>query len=193
MVRYSVTSGPASEPLTATEAKTHLRVEVTDDDTYISTLIIAARKWAEEMGNLCLINQTIAEKFDGFPSNGGYFELSKSPVSSISSISYVDDNGDTQVWSSANYQTDLVSKPARIMPAPSGTYPSYRSQLNTVTVTYVAGFGATSANVPEPIRQAMLLFIGELYENRENKSAGVFNQKRGIAEKLLDNYRVKQF
>lgn len=189
MVRYSVTSAPASEPLTAAEAKTHLRVEVSDDDTYISALIIAARKWVEEMGNLCLINQTIAEKFDGFPTNGGYIELSKSPVSSISSISYVDSNGDTQVWDSSLYQTDLTGKPARVMPIPYGTYPNYLLQLNSITVTYVAGYGATSASVPEPIKQAMLLLIADMYENRENKP----NSGRLAMLYLLDNYRVKQF
>lgn len=189
MISYSVTSQPSVEPLTAAEAKTHLRVDTSDDDTYIATLIVAARKWVEEMGNLALITQTIAQKFDCFSANAGYIELAKSPVQSISSIAYVDENGDTQTWASANYQVDIVSEPARIMPVYGVSYPSTRVQLAPVTITYIAGFGAAGSNVPAPIIHAMKLLIADMYEARENQP----RQGRPAMLYLLDNYRVKSF
>ena len=39
---------------------------------------------------------------------------------------------------------------------------------NGVRVRYVAGYGAAGSNVPQAIRQAILLVIGSLYENRED-------------------------
>lgn len=188
MVNLTISSG-GGDPITTAEAKTHLRVDTSDDDTYIGTLITAARKWVEEMANICMINSTIVEKFDRFPATGGYFELTKAPVSSITSIQYVDENGASQTWSSSNYQTDLSMKPARIMPTYSGSYPSTRLDLAAVTVTYVAGYGATAASVPDAIKHAVKLLVAEMYENRENTPRG----ERQAAKVLLDNYRVQQF
>lgn len=186
MVSIYVSSAPGAEPVTTTEAKTHLRVDTSDDDTYIATLITAARQWIEEMGNLALINTTYVEKFDRFPSCG-IIELTKGPVSTISSIQYVDENGATQTWASANYQTDIRMKPARIAPIYGASFPSTQAALGAVTVTYVAGFGAASTSIPSPIIHAVKLLIAEMYENRENTPRG----ERQAAKVLLDNYRIQ--
>ena len=38
---------PVNEPVTLVEAKAYLRVDTTDEDTLIATLITAARQWVE--------------------------------------------------------------------------------------------------------------------------------------------------
>lgn len=193
MITYSITSGPAVEPITTAQAKTHLRVDTADEDSYIAGLVTLARQWVEEMANLCLITQTVTEKFDNFPYNGGYLTLAKAPVQSITSITYVDTNGATQTWSSAAYETDLIQKPPRILPVYGGTYPSSRLQLSPITVTYVAGYGDEGTDVPEPIRHAMKLLIAELYEGRENNTQAPYTNKHNILEKMLYNYRIQSF
>lgn len=188
MVNISVSSG-GGDPITTSEAKTHLRVEVADDDTYIGALITAARKWVEEMTNTALIDTVFVEKFDRFPANGGYIELTKGPVSAISSIQYIDENGTLQTWSSANYQTDLTAKPARIMPVWNAEYPSTRTELAAVRITYTAGYGSSATSVPDPIKHAVKLLVSEMYENRENTP----RPERQAAKILLDNYRIQTF
>lgn len=185
MVRLAVTSAPASEPLTTAEAKTHLRVDTSDDDTYIDTLVASARQWVENYTDLALVTQTITEYFDAFPVTG-HFELTKSPVSSITSISYLDANGDSQTWDSANYRTDLIQKPARIAPIYGGSYPTTYNTQNAITVVYVAGYGAASA-VPAAIKHAIKLLLAEMYEMRIN------HPKNGsdAVKRLLDGYRVQ--
>jgi len=93
--------------------------------------------------------------------------LPYSPIQAVSSITYVDIGGTTQTWSSSLYDVDIYSKPGRIRPKWGETWPSIRSQMNAIAMTYTCGYGATAASVPAPIRQAMLLLIGHWYENRE--------------------------
>jgi len=44
---FKVTTAVATEPVTLTEAKSHLRVIGTTDDTFITALISSARDFAE--------------------------------------------------------------------------------------------------------------------------------------------------
>lgn len=192
MVSLYISAEPSVEPISLTDAKLHLRVDTSDDDAYITMLITAARQWVEQMSNLCIIQQTVVEKFNSFPAYG-YFNLAKSPVISVDSIQYTDTNGDTQTWASTEYDTDLVSKPARIMPKFAKTYPSTRVALTPVSITYKAGFGAAATSVPVPIIQAMKLLIGEMYENRQALTNNANTPKMGAVEKLLTNYRVTTF
>jgi uncharacterized phiE125 gp8 family phage protein len=192
MVNLYISAEPSIEPITLTDAKLHLRVDTSDDDAYITALITAARQWVEQVGNLCIIQQTVVEKFDSFPIYG-YFNLTKAPVISVDSIQYTDTNGDTQTWAATEYDTDITSKPARIMPKFGKTYPFTRVTLAPVSITYKAGFGAAASSVPVPILQAMKLLIGEMYENRQVLTNAANTPKQGAVEKLLNNYRVTTF
>jgi uncharacterized phiE125 gp8 family phage protein len=190
MVRLYISVEPESEPITLADAKAHLRVDAPDDDAYITALITAARQWVEQMANLCLIEQTVVERFDSFPVYG-YFTLAKAPVLDVASIEYTDTNGDVQTWAATEYDVDTVSKPARIMPKFGKTYPFTRVSLAPVSITYTAGFGDEAADVPAPIIHAMKLLVGEMYENRQSLTNEQVAPKRGALEKLLDNYRVQ--
>jgi hypothetical protein len=56
-------------------------------------------------------------------------------------------------------------------------------------VTFVAGYGDAAA-VPAPIRQALLLMIGELYADRgDGESHGL----SPAADRLLAPYKVREF
>jgi len=183
---YSATA-PASEPVTLAEAKAHLRVGGTTDDTYINTLITAARQWAEmHMGRIC-ITQTITEKWDWFPV-GCVMDLRWVPVQSFTSVGYLDSNGDTQTWDASKYAVDTIAQPCRIAPKYGETYPQTRAQINAVTLSYVAGY-ASAGDVPTPIKQAILLMVGEMYEQRETS----VKQLPTSVEYLLQPFRIEGF
>lgn len=175
---YVVTTAPAAEPLTATEAKAHLKVDTSDDDTLITSLISAARIAVENYLTQKLVTQTITEYFDAFPANG-IIELTFWPVALITHIKYYDSDGDLQTWDSANYQADIYGTfgqgPARIWTAYSVTYPTTRDMLNAVEVRYVAGYGAASA-VPELIKSAIRLLLSDMYDERMNGKSNALNR-----------------
>ena len=72
MERYGLVPivAPYAEPVHLDDAKLHLRVEVTDDDALIRTLIVAARNHAEIFTGRALVTQTWDLKLDAFPACG---------------------------------------------------------------------------------------------------------------------------
>ena len=160
-------TAPAAEPVSASEAKAHLRVDTTADDTYIGTLITVARQNVESHLRRSLINQTWEVVLDAFPA--GVIRLPKPPLASVTSIKYTDDEGNESTYSSANYVVDTDTEPGRVVLKSGQTWPAVTlAAANGVRVRYVAGYGAAGSNVPQAIRQAILLVIGSLYENRED-------------------------
>lgn len=157
------------EPVTMAEARAHLRVDTNDEDALIAGYIVAARKAVEtQTGPLCTQtwDYTIGRTW---PMVGVHYgiRLPYAPVQSVTSVSYVDENGATQTLSSALYQSDLSAPIPTIWKAYGALWPSVRDQPAAITVRFVAGYG-TTADVPDPIRQAILLMVGQFYEHREN-------------------------
>lgn len=188
-------TGPSVQPLTTDEAKAHLRVDHTTDDSLIESLIKAATQTAERFQNRRYINQTWRMTLDYFPDNGCAIEIPIGPVSSITSVTYLDVNGASQTWSTADYQVDTRSTKARILPVEGVTYPETQdATLNTVTVTFVAGYGATSASIPENIRHAIRLILSDFYTHRESTVTGtIVNELPRSAEMLLWQDRIVNF
>jgi uncharacterized phiE125 gp8 family phage protein len=182
-------TGPAEEPITATEAKLHCRIDTSTDDALIAAQITAARQWAENYTNRGFITQTWRVKFAEFPASADYFEIPRAPLASVTSIAYVDEAGDTQTWASGNYVVSADAEPGRISLAYSKDWPGLRDQADAVTITYVVGYGA-AATVPEAIKAAIKLQVGDLYQNREAAIIGVSHAVNPSARALLDPYRV---
>ncbi len=101
---------------------------------------------------------------DAFPAQ---IRLPRPPVASITSIEYLDTDGNLQTLATTVYQSDLISEPPRIMLAEGQNWPSTQSgTYNVVTVTYVAGY-TDAASVPAAFKTAIKMWAGDLYEHRE--------------------------
>jgi len=188
-----VTAAPASEPITATTAKTWLKIEsgVTADDTIITSLIASARTEIETETGLALFTQTIQDTLDAWPEyeevSNPYmaFHLMRYPVQSVTSISYVDGDGATQTWASANYIVDTTGTFCRIAPEAGITFPGLRNRINAVTVTYTAGW-ALAADIPEDLKTALQLMLTYVYERR----ADSVKQYKTAAENIVQKRYV---
>lgn len=192
---------PAGEVLDLAAVKAFLRVDATADDALIGALIIAARQRAEGPAGItgrALMTQTWDWSFDLFPVCGtgrlGTVPLDLAlkvplpPLQSVSSITYVDCDGDLQTLDPSKYAVDIASQPGRISPAYGEVWPVTRRQMNAVSVRFVAGYSNAGA-VPGLIGQAMLLLIGAWYENRDALSLDV---PPAVAD-LLSQYRVYSY
>ena len=70
------------------------------------------------------------------------------------------------------WEIDIYSEPARLSETYGYSWPSTYDRLNAIEITFLAGYGATAATVPETIKQAILLLLAHYYENREATTDG---------------------
>lgn len=156
-------TAPTDEPVSMTEAKAHCSVDGTAVETVLTGYIQAAREQVEFDAEIRLVTQTRIQYLDYFPD--GPIELRDPPVASVSSITYTDQNGDTQTLSTSVYESDIYARPAVIIPAYGQSWPAVRTKLRSIAVTFICG---TAINlVSSRAKQAMLLQIGSMYMNRE--------------------------
>lgn len=166
-----VYSAPTVEPISLIEAKAHLRVVDNEENTLIESLIVAARRMAEMISRRALVTRTLEAVFDRWPRDN-MIMLAYPPLQSISSITYIDSAGGSNVMPGADYFADAHSEPGRLVLAYGASWPSATLRpAAAITIRYVAGYGDPE-DVPENYRQAMLLMIGHFYENREAVVAG---------------------
>jgi uncharacterized phiE125 gp8 family phage protein len=187
-------TAPAVEPLTLQEAKDWMRIDAATEDALIEVLIPAARRWAEGYARRALITQTWDLVLDCFPVNPVEILLPMPTLQSVTSINYIDTAGASQLLDPAAYQVDTVGEPGRIAPAFGTVWPQTREQLNAVTIRFVAGYGVAAQDVPEGIRNGMLMLIAHMFERRESTVVGATATKVPMsAEWLVDPYRVLRF
>ncbi len=162
---------PATEPVTLVEAKVHLRVDAVSEDALITSLITAAREYAETVTWRALITQTWKFYCDDWPV-GDEILLPNAPLQSVASVKYKDTAGIQTTWGVSNYIVDTDSEPGRVVLGYGLSWPSVTLYpANPIEIEFTAGYGVAAA-VPASIKQAMLLLIGHLYENREATAAG---------------------
>ena len=188
-------TAPTVEPLTLTEAKEQIRVTWDEENNLINLLIAVARMRIEEYINRALITQTWNMYLDAFPAKNAAIEIVPTPLISVTSIAYTDEDGAAQTLTeNTDFTVDKHLTPGRIVPIYAGSWPIVRTIPNAVTLEFVSGYGATAASVPSPIRQAMLLLIGHLFEHRESVNIGnIVNVIPQTVEWLCSPYRDWRF
>ncbi len=184
-----IATAPTVEPVSLEDAKMHLKVDEAYENTLLNALIITAREMCEQILNRALITQTWDMYLDAFPE---IIEVPKPPLASVTYIKYYDTDGNLQTWTASEYSVDTYSKPGKIQPAYSESYPSVRAIPNTINVRFVAGYGAAATDVPYPIKAAILLMIADLFEDR-----GVTSYKKYLSDetimRLLYPFRIWSF
>ena len=162
-----------------------MRVQHDEEDMLIAALIKAATGFLDgHTGVLgrCMITQTWVQNFDDWS------DKMRLPLPDIQSVvlTYQDDNLTEQTVSSSLYNVYQDALGHYIRFEDEFSDPSVGPDFSGVTATMVCGFG-TASDVPAPIKAAMLLHIGTLYEFRETM---VENVKPSMAhESLIAPYR----
>lgn len=160
---------PATTPVSLVEAKAHLNVDHTDDDTLITAMIESATAHCDgPTGFLgrAIVEQTWELVLDEFPANE--IKIPLPPLIAVQSVKYDDTAGVEQTVNVTDYTVDDVTEPGWVLPEASGLWPATFDGINAVRIRFRAGY----TTIPADIKAAILLYIGSLYGNREAEMVG---------------------
>lgn len=185
-MHVQVITAPTSYPVSLAEAKAHCRIDGSDEDALIEGLIAAANDYVERYTGRSFAVQTLRLTHDDFADD---LMLPRGQVQSVTHIKYDDTAGVEQTLPTAYYTLDNVDHPAWIVLNSGYSWPEVLDAVNAVRVTYVAG----SATPPAPVKQAMLLLIGQWFNQREAAGDKQTYSMPNAVEALLTNYRSYAF
>lgn len=193
MARNAYIASPATTAaITTAEAKQHLRILHNDDDTYIDSLAAAAQQTVESYCNIILFRTTVIQYADTWADAGElYFApVKNSDAVAITNIQYYNTNGVLTTWGATNY-VFAKTTPLRIGLSDTGTLPTIQNRLNAIEITYSVGVSSASL-IPKALKQAILILVGQWYENRQvavvGRSVGTIPM---TAKYLMNPYKVQ--
>lgn len=184
-------TAPTSEPVSLDDVRLHLRLtDDTTEDPLLTSLIERARLYWESWSGRSLAPQTREAHRSAWP-GGDYFELPDPPLTSVTSLKYLNSAGtETTMTSTTQYLVDADSDVGRIVLPYGVNWPSFTAYpIRPIRVRYVCGY----TTLPEPIKHALLLTIGHWYEHREDVTEMVGGSLAVIpdgAKALMAQYKV---
>ncbi|MEM1307260.1 MAG: head-tail connector protein [Pseudomonadota bacterium] len=152
------TAAPGVEPVTLAEAKAFLRVDTNDEDTFVESLITTSRLHIEAALGLALITQSWRLVV---PTRAAPVAIPLHPVAAVTAVHVRDGESVETEVSLSDVSVDLDVRPACVQ------VPAVGVAADKTVVAFDAGFGPMAADVPAPIRQALLQLIAHWFENRE--------------------------
>ena len=169
------------------DLKTHLRVTFSDDDSYIAGLEKAAVQRIEEYCNIFLLETTLRQYGNKFTDLNILF---KSPITNGTyDVKYKKDGS----WTTFTSSTQLIQhiKPPRVYMNDDATTPTTDDIFQAWRCDYIVGWGAT-ADIPNPIIQAIKIVVADMYENRQSVIVGkIASETPKTAEYLMNPYKIQ--
>lgn len=159
-----------TEPAAAVaDLKALLRIDGTDEDSYLNSLLMSASSYASRVLNRTLITSNLVRQYDEtrglrglayeYKESGG-LSLTYPPIVTVTRVYALDSDGvETDI---DGYYTDFISAPARLYLTQSVT----GREIATLRIEYTAGYGDTSSAVPSAIQQGILQHAAFMYEHR---------------------------
>ena len=215
MSGVTVDTAETADVVSVTEIKRQLRIATSDStfDTMLGVVRDASISISKEYLNRSLVNRTLKLSLDTIPyqedvipdkegiSVGPYITKRKrsvyftfSPLGSVSSVITYDDSDTATTMSSSKYYVDTASEIGRVVLRTGETWPDMLRVANALEVTYVAGYGAAASEVPDSIRQGILILAAHLFENPDLVIRGdSVSQVPALVSACWNPYKVRRF
>ena len=201
--QITITTDVAGEPVTRAQQKAHSKIDHTDEDSLVDSLISAARRHVESATGRAMVERTYRADLPGFADD---IRLPFPPLQSIVSIKYystaspsvfttLSDTTSSPLVTSTLYRVDLPK--GRILRAYGSVLPDADVRHDAVQITFKAGYAPTgspldyTAPVEDDLRAAVKLIAADMYENREARGVGqgMMPYENHTVKAILDQYR----
>ena len=186
-----LTIPPIESPVTLEEAKVQLKLDTDADDAFIENLIVAVTDFYEKYTKRDFITKGYTSWITGFYP---YIQIRKTPNVTITSLNYYDVSNVLQIVDNTVYTLSHSNDFPVLHTDVNQYWPNTVIKNQNVNIEFTVGYG-TAADVPALIKQAILLGIATLYENRGDcgDSGGCGDCSRLLnptAGSLLRAYRI---
>jgi uncharacterized phiE125 gp8 family phage protein len=206
-----IVTAPASEPVTAAELRTHLRVDSTElPDAEANALIAESRQMIEETIGLAFISQSWRLSLDRWPGGAEAWwdgvrqmaiselyapsymtsvQLPRWPLASITTVTVFDEDSNSQTVTVADtFDVDTYQIPGRMTLKRGSTWPIALRANNAIQIVYVAGY-ANAAAVPATMKRALKQLAAFLYTNRGDTCEPAEAMSKSGANDILAIYK----
>lgn len=205
------TTAPSRSPVTIQQVKDQLKITGDTENENIQLYIDAATTFLEDRLGVSMITQTWQMTLDHWP---GYkeklwsgvrqahkntlyadnasrqIELPRYPLQSIASMT-VDG---TAVTVANVFKVDTLSRPGRIALKLGQVWPVLADEsISGIVINFVAGFGATVADVPANLKLAVLRMAGHMFSHRGDGCSTEDAYKNSGARGLVADYKEVRF
>jgi len=184
-MKYKLITDVANEPLSLDDIKDVLNIddECSEFDDLLFAYISAARHLVESQTNFKLGVAVIDCVYEKFRPEL-WMEIGN--IAKVDYVKYYDEDNVLTTLAASEYETDLISFPARIRSAYGKSFPSTYTRYDAVTIRVT-----TSEDYPLPLLTAMKMVIGHWYENRQDVVTGhVSNVIPQTSRYIMDIYRL---
>lgn len=167
MLKLKCVTPPEMEPVDLELIKAQLKIEVDDDgyDDILIPLLPSARDWCERHQNRSYINQIFELALDHWP-KGDVIRLPRPMLQAIESVRFITSDGVSHLWDEQNYILDDYSEPGKLVKVHGVYWPAQKLRAsNGVIIRYVAGYGNTPFEVPDGVKQAIIMLTIYWFEN----------------------------
>lgn len=158
-----ILSTEAVFPLSLADAKKHLRVEHTDDDSSINQTIEAAFDMIEKRTGRTYRELTARLHLQGFPAANDPIYLPRPPLTAVVSIVWRNPQNVVQTLPTSAYEVLTAAVPGQILPSVGTSWPLAANRQQSVTVEFRAG----TQNCPAIVLQAAKLFLDLEYHEHD--------------------------
>lgn len=209
--QYSIVAGAAVEPITLTQATEHLRIDSSDDLSYVNGLVSVAREYVDSVAGRTsiatswkLIAAEWGDLFSDIPERGiSYYDprygianigssyiipLARTPLASVTSVKYYAAGAsELTTMDAADYRVITAAEPGiiQLISAP----PAVADRADAIEIQFTAGTSEAG-----PIQKHVIkMMVAHLYENRVPLSAINLHDIRFGFSDLLVNLKPGGF
>lgn len=150
--------------LTAADVRAHGKISNTAEDSLIDAYIATATAEAQDMLGMAFTTSSWTLSLPAFPADRAIV-IPRAPLASLSAVTYVDTNGQTQSFATSNLHLVTARRPPVLALTASASWPSTREVFGDVRFILSLGFGASSA-VPDIYKQCVRWIVLRMFEER---------------------------